>query len=592
MMAGGGVQDERAGNAARAPSIGGRILAALYRYWFGGHGFPLSLAMVRIGVALFVLCSGLVAEDYALLLQTQNPEAYRPRGILILFGAHVPPAALFTTASKVGTITAWLMVVGLFTRTAVAVNFICNLLLASLTVSFTAHWGHMYSILLTTQMALVWARSGDALSLDAFLRHVLRRPVTNRAPGVYRWPLLLAQFAVALPFANAVWWKLHSDGFGLGWIFSDNLRHTLAVQYFVLGREPPALVAWIMARRWRYTATALGNVLSQTAPLTACFLIRYPVVRALCGGFYCLELLGLCSVMSLCGFGQGWIWLSVVFVDWDRLLAWLGRRFPSIRKWASLAVPAAETESARGQAPQRLSRLYVRLAGAFVAAFLGFWVLVGVHNVGDVDWTYPFTSYPLFFAIRAKKPYSEHQTWEQYGTLFDLEAESPVSEEARGWVYRSYWSLSWYDLQYVQEQSVQMWNHLEKGFRLKMKRIAIKKTVHQIPAYPAFPRPAPLHSELKAILTAGGFIGVGTAVEWDPTMQRNRLAIRSIGLIDPRFELGYIREKTDGPHPLPGFWKGDKYYFAKEPGNYLIVVDVTDRSLPGGHARFFGDEVW
>ena len=569
------------------------MLGALYRYWFGDDGFPVSLAMVRIALALFVLCSTLVADDYALLLQTKTLEAYRPRGILILFGAHIPPTVLFVTACKVSAVTAWLMIVGLFTRTSVVVNFICNLLLASLTVSFTAHWGHMFSILLTTQLALVFARSGDALSLDVLLRRVLQRPPRKPTPpAAYRWPLLLAQFSVALPFANAAWWKLCSDGVGLGWIFSDNLRHVLVLQYFVLAREPPALVEWIVSQRWRYIAAALGNVISQTAPLAACFLVRYPVARALCGGFYCLELIGLCVVMSLCSFGQGWAWLYVVFVDWDRLLGWLGRRFPAIRSWASLAVPQAETDIDRGRPPRRVSPLYVRLAGAYVLVFLGFWVYVGVHNLDDVDWTYPFTSYPLFSTIYAKKPYSERQTWEQYGTLFDLEAESPVSEEARGWVYRSYWSVSWYDLQYVQDQSAQMWNYLERVFGLKMKRIAIKKTIHQIPAYPAFPRPVPLHSELKGIRTAEGFIGVGTAAEWDPEMHLNRLAIRSIGLIDPRFELAYIREKTDGPHQLPGFWQGDKFYFSKAPGNYLIVVDVTDRSLPGGHARFFGDEVW
>jgi hypothetical protein len=563
--------------AARTPggSVLDGALGTLREYWFG-DGFRLSLAVVRIAVALAILRGGLLQLDFGSFLATASPDAYHPKGVLMLFGNQQPAVALFTTAATVSRITAWLMLIGLLTRAAIGVNLLCNLLLSAILVSFEVHWGHKYSIFVITELALLFAPAGDVLSVDALLRHALGRPPPRRPHGAYRWPVLLAQFSVALPFANGAWWKLIADHFHLGWIFSDNLRHWLVYQYYLMGREPTPLVAWIMARSWRYMGAALGNIVSQTMPLVACLLVGYPVLRAVGGAFFLLELLSLCFVMSLCSFGS-WAWLYPVFVDWDRLVAWIRARVRS-RPGSVSAIPTV---------PATRSPRYMLVASTYIALFLGFWIFVGVRGRDDVAWTYPFTAYPLYDGINVREPYSRHQIWEQRGTLFDIDAESPVPDAARAWLALNYPTLGWYSLDDVRGQGRNAWKYLEDHFGIRLKRLGIKKTIFVIPAYPASPRPVPGVSELRGILTADHFIGVSTRRGYDGATKEPVVGVLSQGLVAPHFRLNCATLK--GIRPLPGTWKHDVYYFVEQPDRCFVAVDVEDESLPGGRARFLGE---
>ena len=49
-------------------------------------------------------------------------------------------------------------------------------------------------------------------------------------PVISLWPVLLAQWSVALMFFNAAFWKMRSDHFHLGWALSDNFRNTLILR--------------------------------------------------------------------------------------------------------------------------------------------------------------------------------------------------------------------------------------------------------------------------------------------------------------------------------------------------------------------------
>src|SRR5207237_3180957 len=134
--------------------------------------------------------------------------------------------------------------------------------------------------------------------IDELVRRLRGKPSHDVVSG-YQWSLRLVQLAVALMFAGAVFHKLMHGHFTLRWALSDNLRNHLLVRYDLAGLPRPALVDWIIDDAWRYRAAAVLNLVSQILPLIACFLVRRPVLRAICGAFFVVETIALGEIVSL-----------------------------------------------------------------------------------------------------------------------------------------------------------------------------------------------------------------------------------------------------------------------------------------------------
>ncbi len=310
------------------------------RYWFASGGL-ISVAMVRIAIALAVLLSWRRAtpQDYGPYLESKPADLYSPDGVLKFFGDVLPSPGFFETWKWVALVSTVFMLIGLFSRVSIFVSLLSNLILISLLSSFTRGWSHGYNVVFLAQIAFLFARSGNALSVDAIIgafRSKQRFSLDIRTDRSYSWAVLLAQWAVVLMFANAAFWKLQVDGFHFGWIFSDNLRHQLAVRYYGMGETPTAFVAWLMANEWRYKGFALGNIMSQLLPLGACIFFRRPILRFVFGSFFVAETLGLGIVMGL--WDTHWLPLAAIFIDWDRLIPWTGSKLAAARRRLAVTV--------------------------------------------------------------------------------------------------------------------------------------------------------------------------------------------------------------------------------------------------------------
>jgi hypothetical protein len=99
----------------------------------------------------------------------------------------------------------------------------------------------------------------------------------------------------------------------------------------------------------------------------------------------------------------------VVFVDWERLIAWLRRR----------GAPPLE--------PPEMTPRARRLAGGYIGVFLIANLVVAFSPRGLDVWLnlYPLSQYPMFSQARAKQPYDVHQSWEYETIRFSLDDMAP-----------------------------------------------------------------------------------------------------------------------------------------------------------------------
>ena len=395
------------------------------RYWFDDGG-RYALAIVRIAVALSVTASLLRLVTDPTLVAPQG--LYRPIGIWMLFGSSPPADLVITLLMIVAWVATIAMLLGLVTRVSTAVSFVAGVALASISHSHQAHWSHVYNVVFLAQLALLGGRTGDALSLDAVIRRVRGLPPLD-IPRAYQWSLRLVQLAVALMFVGAVFHKLAHGHFTLRWALSDNLRHHLLVKYDLAGLERPALVDWLLQDVWRYRTAAVLNLVTQLTPLFAVLFVRRPLVRAIAGCAFIVEVLGLGLVVDL--WNLHWLPLAAVFVDWDRVIAWVRRRLGRAATPPPTIVDDRRCSGVDWR-PPRGPRI-------FIIAFVIYDILTGFIPTLDQRLnTYPFSGFPMFASMRLREPYSEHRPYSVAGDTFDITSTQPVSPGAQTFIDHHY----------------------------------------------------------------------------------------------------------------------------------------------------------
>jgi hypothetical protein len=561
--------------ARRLPTFLEYLCTLWQSYWFAPGG-NYSLAMARMAVAASILLSRLCQEDYQALVEAHRSDLYFPKGILLLWGPHLPSAFFFQVTAVVAYISTWLFFFGLATRLSGFLSFGSYLILSCFTESFQPGCCHGQNLVHLAQLALLFSPCGDSLSLDALLRRWLRKARTERTPGdMYRWAVLLGQWAAALMFFNAAWHKIKEDGYHFGWAVSDNLRNQLAIQYFDIGHQVlPSLPAWIMADEWHYKGAALGNLIGQTMPLLACIFVRRPLLRAFFGSFFFLEVLGIGSVMGMWAGFAHLLPLVALFIDWDRLLHWLASRFHK----PELSNDRDEDAERAGSAePSVWHKLAVSL---FIIWFLEFFILVAFAPPTTQNAPYPFASFGMYCDIKAKKPLNEHKSFELLRGQLGLQPSTILSGEERQ-------SLSF---QYAYLVDVPEPDRIKQGLLSvrsnldpSIKRITLKRVIYQIPPYPADPTPRPIFEGMVASLGEGqDFVWCRVVSKWDEEAQQRYLEVQSTGYRDPHYRFAYIAEDAADlpPKPFEVSQRRDRYYYErKEKGAYRLVVFVSDASL-------------
>jgi hypothetical protein len=379
-------------------------------YWLAPGGQS-SAAALRIAIACSLLW--MLWRNYPIAALTSTSSYYRI-GIWQLYPGR-PDAELLSAIEIVAWISTAALLVGAWTRAAHVVSLLSVLALATFAISDTPAWSHTDAPPLLASIAFLGARGGDVWSVDAWWRRW--RGGSLPAGVAYQASVRLVQLAVAAVFFIAGYCKIRS-GHGLAWALSDNLRHQLLMRFDWIQADRTPVANWLVDTPWRYELCALLNLLSQTTQIAAMFLMRRPLLRAALGAMFCIEVLGLALIMDM--WNLHWLPLAAAFIDWDALLAWL-----------------------RGPAPAAAAPVRAPIRVAFATIFIAFFALQAVWLNQRLR-AFPFSSFPMFAAVRAKPPYSGHQSYELIGGHIELIAARPLTRDEQAWLdshgtYRWMW---------------------------------------------------------------------------------------------------------------------------------------------------------
>jgi hypothetical protein len=521
------------------------------RYWFDDGGRS-SVAVVRIAIACAVLMTLQRLATLSTVRIPGPPELYRPVGIWMILGHLVPPAGVVTALWVLAFGATVLMLVGLASRASAAVSLVAALALTSASFSSSSTWSHQYNVVFLAHLAFLGARGGDTLSLDAAIRRWRGRSPID-VPRGYQWSLRLVQLAVALMFAGAAFHKLLHAHFTLRWALSDNLRHQLLVRYDLAGLPRPAMAGWLIDDVWRYRTAAVLNLMSQSAPILACIFARRPLVRALAGGFFALEIVALGLVVGL--WNPHWLPLGAVFIDWERLAAAIARRSPP----APPPVPD-------GWTPPYAPRV-------FVAAFVIYDALTSIVPTLDQRLnTYPFSAFPMFATVRARAPYDEHLPYTVPGDHFEALSDRPIDDRAQRWVdhmNRRLYQVS--DPSVYRRRLASILADTQKRFpEFGIHGLRHYLTIFEAPAYPAAARFEARPIAVMGELDAGTFRSVlGTLGATTVTLHPEHVDASSARLI------AFVGDDP-APRDVAATRTGDRFDTGEIDGDPLYVAAVID----------------
>jgi hypothetical protein len=451
------------------------------RYWFAPGG-RIAAAVLRIALAiaaLWTLRVVVIAEPVA-HPGAMSADVYHPVGLLLLFPSP-PPAFVVDAAVWIALVAGIAMLVGAWSRAAAATTTVALWLVCSQAMSYQPTWGHHLNVVVLALIAFTGARGGDALSIDAWRRRRAGAPIPD---GNYQWSIRLVQLAVVLMFLSALAFKLGAAYFTPRWALSDNLRHQILARYDLIGVPRTPVADWLVDGEWRWKIAALLNLAAQGIPFLAVFFVNRPRLRAICGAFFVVEVVGLGVVMGL--WNLHWLPLAAVFVDWDRLLR------PS-EQAASIAAPAP------------------RAAAWFVALFVVYDVVVSFTfpRIDQRLRTFPFSAYPMFATVRATPPYGEHRDYDFVFQRIELVADRAIPPDVqaaidRDYVYRSLHRET--DRDVLRTRLGVVVEQLRRRYPdLGLRGVRLYITSYRAPAYPAPARLEPYDLAIAAEIVDGTF---------------------------------------------------------------------------------------
>jgi len=247
-------------NAARpdAPTVLARLAGGWHSAWFRPAD-PAALGACRafFYATLLAVVWNVHVSDWALV----SAVFYRPIELFRWTGLPVLPADVLGASEVVWKLSLATSAIGIRTRESTLVAFVLGLYLAGIPNNFgKTHHSEAVLVLILGVMAV--ARSGDALSVDAWWRRRNRGRTPEFALGApdvdpdgeYRWPIQLARVLLVCVFVGAGISKLRASG--LDWVFSDNMR-LLLIRHHHSHLPPTDLGLWIAS--WPGLATALAG---------------------------------------------------------------------------------------------------------------------------------------------------------------------------------------------------------------------------------------------------------------------------------------------------------------------------------------------
>jgi hypothetical protein len=515
------------------------------RYWFA-EGGRYTVAVLRLAIAVSVLFC--LWRLWGLRPLTAAADVYRPVGIWMVLGQTPPPDLLVDALWALAWAGTGAMLLGLSSRISTAVSFVASSSLAALSFSGRLSWSHQYNVVFLAQAALLGARCGDVLSVDALIRRLRGRPSLSVTRG-YQWSVRLVMLAVSMMFVGAALHKIGNGQFTLRWALSDNLRNQLLVRYDLTGIERPEIVEWLLAESWRYRGAALLNLLTQLSPLLAIALPHRPLVRAFAGALFVAEVLGLGFVMQL--WNLPWLPLAAVYIDWDRLIGFL-RRAP--RRDMELEMP-----------PRRPVRLFVI---AFVVYDLATSLIPTIDQRLN---TFPFTSFPMFAKIRAAQPYDEHLPYAVPGDAYEAISDRAISPEIQHWL--DYQNRNLHTVQDPAKVRARLADVLARA-QARYPDAKIRGMRHYVALFVAPSYPAAARLERHPIAITGELLPDGTFRTLLGSLTATGVELRPQNLDASAARLVYFAGDRPVPIPLGGTRTGNTVAVALDADPVYVAAEV------------------
>ena len=522
-----------------------------HRYWFAEGGRH-TVAVLRVAVAASVLLT--LWRVWWMRPLVAPSQVYRPVGVWMLLGDTPPPDPLVDVLWVLAVAGTFAMLLGLYARAATAVSFAASLALAALSFSGSVSWSHQHNVVFIAQLGLLGARSGDALSIDAWLRRRRGLPPLD-VPRGYQWSIRLVLFGVSMMFIGAALHKLGSGRFTLRWALTDNLRHHLLVRYDLTGMDRPPLVDWLLAEAWRYRAAAMGNMIAQLAPLFALALPHRPLVRAFAGVCFVLEVVGLGVVVEL--WNPAWFPLAAVYIDWDRLIAAV-RRGP----------PAAAAATAPPVRPPLGARIFVI---AFVLYDLATSLIPRLDQRLN---TYPFTSFPMFASIRVERPYDEHRPYAVAGDHYEAISDHPIDPIIQRWL--DYSNRNLHRISDPAKLRTRLANILARA-QERYPDAQIRGLRHHVAFFIAPAHPGPARFDRHTIAITGELLPDGTFRSMLGRMTSRAIELRPQHLDASAARLVYFADDRPEPRELAGTRTGDTVAVTLDADPVYVAAELDGR---------------
>jgi predicted DCC family thiol-disulfide oxidoreductase YuxK len=238
--------------------------------FFFAPASPVNLGAIRIG--LFALTATFVLQESVAADVRRGSVNWRPASFFRLLPGPPTPGAL-RTIQVAAIVAAILASAGLFTRVTQRVATP----LAAYVLAFDSNFGkvnHRSMLLVLLLIALLPARTGEALSLDRLIRAARERrarPVLDDAR--YRWPVALAQVTVVSVYFFAGLSKLVNGR--LEWFTGGSFQRFLYVRLDQLA-HPPRAGLWLAAHPGWAQAAAIASVAFE---LSVALALIKPVLR-------------------------------------------------------------------------------------------------------------------------------------------------------------------------------------------------------------------------------------------------------------------------------------------------------------------------
>ena len=408
-------------------------------FFYEGGEYNAAIARASLALALWLTLNVELGQydNFKSWISVMQYAEWVPKGLAkIFFPDAIPQADVLNALTWVTRAAIVCMFFGLCAQTSAIVAALGSTLLVSVNWSPYPYWSHGSNVQLLAALSFMFGRSGDRWSIDAIIRHLRGTPdPVEKHNGRYWWPVLFAELSTHL-FMFGAFYSKFTNGDGLWWAWSENMRNSIAVSWGMYRFDPPVLAEWITSAPVVYKTTGTLQLIAQAVTIFALFLVRRPVLRAVVGGgFFLAEIFGLQVVLGDAFWHPFWICLCVLSVNWE----WFYRKLCEIKRdgaalpatpleWAVLPFKILFVRDDLKTLPQ--PRATSKILFLFAALFFGYYIISIVGQLGERHLNYPFSSMAFYSENRDSEPFGVPKYYPIYRGFYEIgETMDPASQK-------------------------------------------------------------------------------------------------------------------------------------------------------------------